>query len=55
MALLPPSDLAKQAPEFDILGAAYVDAFRAYAQKQYLDSPPSASWPKGMVDRINAL
>lgn len=32
-----------------------VSTFRAYAQKQYLASPLSASWPKGMVERINAL
>ena len=32
-----------------------VDAFRTYAQKQYLESPLSASWPKGMLERINAL
>lgn len=32
-----------------------VDAFRAYAHKQYLESSLSASWPQGMLDRINAL
>lgn len=32
-----------------------VDAFRAYAQDKYLNSPLSASWPEGMVERINAL
>ncbi|HUQ26487.1 MAG TPA: sialic acid TRAP transporter substrate-binding protein SiaP [Burkholderiales bacterium] len=32
-----------------------VQAFRAYAQKQYLQSPLSKSWPPGMLDRINAL
>ncbi len=32
-----------------------VAAFREYAQKQYLESELSASWPKGMLERINAL
>ena len=32
-----------------------VDAFREHAQKMYLDSEFSASWPEGMLDRINAL
>lgn len=32
-----------------------VDAFRAYAQKMYLDSDISADWPTGMLDRINAM
>jgi TRAP-type transport system periplasmic protein len=32
-----------------------VDAFRAYAQEKYLNSPISADWPEGMIDRINAL
>jgi TRAP-type C4-dicarboxylate transport system substrate-binding protein len=32
-----------------------VDAFRTYAQKQYLESSLSASWPEGMLERINAL
>jgi hypothetical protein len=32
-----------------------VEAFRAYAQRQYLQSPLSKSWPIGMLDRINAL
>jgi TRAP-type C4-dicarboxylate transport system substrate-binding protein len=32
-----------------------VDAFRAYAQEKYLNSPISADWPEGMLDRINAL
>ena len=31
-----------------------VQAFRAYAQRQYLQSPLSKSWPPGMLDRINA-
>ena len=30
-------------------------AFRAYAQKQYLQSPLSKSWLPGMLDKINAL
>jgi tripartite ATP-independent transporter DctP family solute receptor len=30
-------------------------AFRAYAQKQYLQSPLSKSWIPGMLDKINAL
>lgn len=32
-----------------------VEAFRAYAQEQYLNSPLSKSWPEGMLDAINAL
>jgi TRAP-type transport system periplasmic protein len=32
-----------------------VAAFRAFAQKQYLQSPLSKSWPAGMLDKINAL
>ncbi len=32
-----------------------VDAFRAYAQKMYLESDISKDWPAGMIDRINAL
>jgi TRAP-type C4-dicarboxylate transport system substrate-binding protein len=32
-----------------------LEAFRAYAQKQYMESPLSASWPTGMLDKINAL
>jgi TRAP-type transport system periplasmic protein len=32
-----------------------VAAFRAYAQRQYLQAPLSKSWLPGMIDRINAL
>ncbi len=32
-----------------------VEAFRAYANKKYLESPLSKDWPAGMVERINAL
>ena len=32
-----------------------VDAFREHAQKMYLESDLSESWPEGMLDRINAL
>ena len=32
-----------------------VDAFRAHAQKMYLDSDLAKSWPAGLVDKINAL
>ncbi|MEO1985401.1 MAG: sialic acid TRAP transporter substrate-binding protein SiaP [Martelella sp.] len=32
-----------------------VDAFRTYAQKQYLDSDMSKDWPEGMLDKINGL
>jgi TRAP-type transport system periplasmic protein len=32
-----------------------VEAFRAYAQKMYLDSDLAKDWPEGVVDRINAL
>jgi len=32
-----------------------VAAFRAYAQKQYLQSPLSKSWPPGVLEKINAL
>ena len=31
-----------------------VKAFQAYAQKQYLQSPLSKSWPPGMLEKINA-
>lgn len=31
------------------------EAFRAYAQQQYLQSPLSKSWPPGMLEKINAL
>ena len=32
-----------------------VEAFRAHAQKAYLESELAKSWPEGMVDKINAL
>jgi tripartite ATP-independent transporter DctP family solute receptor len=32
-----------------------VDAFRARVQKMYLESEYSKSWPKGLVEKINAL
>lgn len=32
-----------------------VNAFRAYAQKVYLESPEAKSWPAGMLDKINAM
>ncbi|CAN7365149.1 TRAP transporter substrate-binding protein DctP [Devosia sp. LjRoot3] len=32
-----------------------VDAFRAHAQKVYLDSDLAKDWPEGVVDKINAL
>ncbi|HEY1181076.1 MAG TPA: hypothetical protein VGE56_02135, partial [Rhodocyclaceae bacterium] len=32
-----------------------VDAFRAHAQKVYLDSDLAEDWPEGVVDKINAL
>ncbi|WP_336081327.1 sialic acid TRAP transporter substrate-binding protein SiaP [Thalassospira sp. CH_XMU1448-2] len=32
-----------------------VAAFRAHAQKMYLDSDLSKDWPEGMLDRINAM
>jgi len=32
-----------------------VQAFRSYAQRQYLQSPLSKSWPPGMLEKINAL
>jgi TRAP-type transport system periplasmic protein len=32
-----------------------VDAFRVFAQEKYLNSPISADWPEGMIERINAL
>ena len=32
-----------------------VDAFRAYAQKIYMASDEAKSWPKGMLEKINAL
>jgi TRAP-type C4-dicarboxylate transport system substrate-binding protein len=32
-----------------------VNAFRAHAQKKYLESAMAKDWPKGMLDRINAI
>jgi TRAP-type C4-dicarboxylate transport system substrate-binding protein len=32
-----------------------VDAFRAYAQKVYMASDEARDWPKGMLEKINAL
>ena len=32
-----------------------VAAFRAYAQKMYLESDLAKSWPEGMLDKINGL
>ncbi|SCY94338.1 TRAP transporter substrate-binding protein DctP [Paracoccus tibetensis] len=32
-----------------------IDAFRSFAQDRYLNSPISADWPEGMVERINGL
>jgi tripartite ATP-independent transporter DctP family solute receptor len=32
-----------------------VDAFRAEAQRRYLASPLSQSWPQGVLERINAI
>jgi tripartite ATP-independent transporter DctP family solute receptor len=32
-----------------------VDAFRKHVQKAYLESDLSKSWPKGLVEKINAL
>jgi TRAP-type C4-dicarboxylate transport system substrate-binding protein len=32
-----------------------VNAFRAYAQKVYLGSDDAKEWPKGMLDKINAM
>jgi tripartite ATP-independent transporter DctP family solute receptor len=32
-----------------------VEAFREQVQKAYLESELSKSWPKGMVDRVNAI
>ena len=32
-----------------------VDAFRTHVQKAYLNSKFAKDWPKGMVDRINAI
>src|SRR5690606_35729696 len=32
-----------------------VEAFRANAQKLYLESELAKSWPEGVIDRINAL
>jgi TRAP-type C4-dicarboxylate transport system substrate-binding protein len=31
------------------------NAFRAYAQKVYLGSDEAKEWPKGMLEKINAL
>jgi TRAP-type C4-dicarboxylate transport system substrate-binding protein len=35
--------------------APNVDAFRTHAQKMYLESDLAKSWPKGLIDKINAL
>ncbi len=35
--------------------APNVDAFRARVQKMYLESEYSKTWPKGLVEKINAL
>jgi TRAP-type C4-dicarboxylate transport system substrate-binding protein len=32
-----------------------VNAFRAHAQKVYLASDEAKEWPKGMLEKINAL
>ena len=32
-----------------------VNAFRAHAQKVYLASDEAKEWPKGMIEKINAL
>lgn len=32
-----------------------IDAFREHAQQRYLESPLSADWPEGVLERINAL
>jgi TRAP-type C4-dicarboxylate transport system substrate-binding protein len=32
-----------------------VNAFRAHAQKVYLASDEAKDWPKGMLEKINAL
>ncbi|HEX6019247.1 MAG TPA: TRAP transporter substrate-binding protein DctP [Burkholderiaceae bacterium] len=32
-----------------------IAAFRAYAQKVYLASDEAKSWPKGMLDKVNAM
>jgi tripartite ATP-independent transporter DctP family solute receptor len=32
-----------------------LDAFRSHVQKAFLESELAASWPKGMIDKINAL
>jgi len=32
-----------------------VDAFRKYAQKMYMESAFAKDWPKGILDKINAL
>ena len=32
-----------------------LEAFRKYAQKMYLESKFAESWPKGLLDRINAV
>ena len=31
------------------------EAFRTFAQKKYLNSPYAKDWPKGMLERINAI
>jgi TRAP-type C4-dicarboxylate transport system substrate-binding protein len=50
---------AKLAEDFKAKGLKLytpdVDAFRAFAQKKYLESELAKSWPEGVLDKINAL
>ena len=32
-----------------------VEAFRSHVQKAYLDSKYAKTWPKGMLERVNAI
>ena len=32
-----------------------VNAFRTYAQKVYLASDEAKAWPKGMLEKVNAM
>ncbi|WP_440412466.1 TRAP transporter substrate-binding protein DctP [Neorhizobium petrolearium] len=52
MALLPPSDFAKQAPEFDILGAAYVVRDSAHLSRIF-DSEIGAEFRKSAREKLN--
>ena len=50
------AELAKSFEEQGLkLYAPDVDAFRAHAQKMYLESDLAKSWPEGLLEKINGL